>query len=679
MATVLGRITVNTVEICEVDGAPAAGGGTPAPVGTMALDSASGSAYTKTGALDTDWTEVGSSGPSAASESLLVYRPGAATSGNVFGTWGDLMTQVASVDGPVTIHLDDSVTSPAPVPAGTHTFPFGAVFQGQSPSVSARSVEVEFADGAEIVGVWRFETSLQLVSVSTSPVVIVPPDAVVLARDDVHFRADGTAPFFEVADASAHIISLFSSTFETGVSPVVSLTTAGAFVGIVGFDQAIIPDDVISSVAGTTVFLSISTPDSTISFTQSGVAGTFTTSLTSLSERVQYDDGAVAPPIVGGIASNVQAAIDALKTSGAGPTFVFQPGGAAGANVFTSWSSLMTALSAVSGPKWVEFDNRFGAVVIPAGGPYDMRDTILTGRKLSGVPVPVTIAAGTSFANLERLEWCALSWSGAAPAMVVSPGLSYFRMWGASIDRTGGTAPFFDVTTPGAVLLTQFENASGFNPTGSGVVVELGATGTMSFALDEASSNGVDTVGGSPGSTIVFSLRNPSARYDPITGPVFTGTLSGPTLVGIASNLEYDDSVTAPPIVGGGASNVQAAIDALKGRPTPLVDTTTTTTASPTAVITIPTAATAALNIRAQIVGRTVAGVSASYIRTAHVEVSGGTPTVSVVTTDFTFEDDPTWDATITVSGGGALIVEVTGADATTISWSATAEVVEVI
>jgi len=159
-------------------------------------------------------------------------------------------------------------------------------------------------------------------------------------------------------------------------------------------------------------------------------------------------------------------------------------------------------------------------------------------------------------------------------------------------------------------------------------------------------------------------------------GPTFTGAVSGPTLVGIAVNLEYDDGVVAPPIVGGGPSDVQAAIDALKGR-VPLSDSVTTGDAMPTVVLTIPTAADAALNVRTQVVGRTAAGVSASYVRTAHVEVSGGVPTVSVVSTDFTFEDDAAWDATITVSGG-ALVVEVTGAAATTITWSATAEVVEV-
>lgn len=678
MASVLGRLTVNHVEICEVDADPS--GGTPGPVGTIAIDSSTGTIYTKTGALDTAWSEVGTGGGGGSGGGdILVYRPGAATSGNVYGTWAELMTAAGSSTSQVVVHFDDSITSPAPVPAGTHTFSFGAVFKGQSAGVSGPSTSVEFADGAVIEGVWKFDTSLELVSVSSSPVVEVPADTVVLLRDDIHVRADGTAPFFAVSDPGPRVFGLFSADFETGSSPVVSVTDPAGFAGVTTFEQASVADDTLASVAGSTISLIISSPDSSASTVQSGISGTLAFSLASPAESVQYDDASSPPPIVGGGLSDVQAAIDALKTSAAGPAFVFQPGGTAGANVFTDWPSLMSALAAVSGPKWVELDDRFGAMTIPGGGPYDMRDTTIRGRLLAGTPTVVTVASGAVFENLERLEWCRFSWSGAAPAMVVPTGLSYFRMWGASIDRTGGTAPFFDVTTAGAIFLTQFENASGFNPSASGLpVVDLGGSGTMSFALDEGSNNGVDTVSGTPGSTITLALRDPSARFDPIVGPTFTGTFAGPSLIGIAFNVEYDDSVAAPPIVGGGTSNTQAAIDALKGRPTPLTDSVVTGDATPTPVLTIPTASDSALNVRVQVVGRTAAGVSASYVRTAHVEVSGGTPTVSTVTTDFTFEDDPTWDATITVSGGG-LVVEVTGAAATSITWSASAEVVEVI
>lgn len=60
MAAILGRITVNGKDILEVDADPAAGGGTVAPIGSLAMydSGAIGVLYFKNGALDTDWTTV---------------------------------------------------------------------------------------------------------------------------------------------------------------------------------------------------------------------------------------------------------------------------------------------------------------------------------------------------------------------------------------------------------------------------------------------------------------------------------------------------------------------------------------------------------------------------------------------------------------------------------------------
>lgn len=63
MATVLGRLTLNNgVVILNVDQDPSAGPGTPGEIGSVALDSSTGVLYTKTGALDTQWSAVGGSG-----------------------------------------------------------------------------------------------------------------------------------------------------------------------------------------------------------------------------------------------------------------------------------------------------------------------------------------------------------------------------------------------------------------------------------------------------------------------------------------------------------------------------------------------------------------------------------------------------------------------------------------
>lgn len=60
MATVTGLITVNGKDIIEVDAVPSAGGGTSAPIGSMAMydDGSVGYLYLKTGAANTAWSVI---------------------------------------------------------------------------------------------------------------------------------------------------------------------------------------------------------------------------------------------------------------------------------------------------------------------------------------------------------------------------------------------------------------------------------------------------------------------------------------------------------------------------------------------------------------------------------------------------------------------------------------------
>jgi len=62
MAAITGLITVNGKEVLEVDAVPSAGGGTPAPIGSIAMyDTGTvGSVYIKTGAADTAWSQIDS-------------------------------------------------------------------------------------------------------------------------------------------------------------------------------------------------------------------------------------------------------------------------------------------------------------------------------------------------------------------------------------------------------------------------------------------------------------------------------------------------------------------------------------------------------------------------------------------------------------------------------------------
>lgn len=60
MANIIGRLTNNEVEILQVDAAPGAGGGTSAPIGAIAAfnSGTTGTAYLKTGSLDTAWDQI---------------------------------------------------------------------------------------------------------------------------------------------------------------------------------------------------------------------------------------------------------------------------------------------------------------------------------------------------------------------------------------------------------------------------------------------------------------------------------------------------------------------------------------------------------------------------------------------------------------------------------------------
>lgn len=64
-------------------------------------------------------------------------------------------------------------------------------------------------------------------------------------------------------------------------------------------------------------------------------------------------------------------------------TFVFRPGGVAGGNVFTTWASLMAAVSLTPGLRIIYIDDSLAAAHMAAGGPYDLDNVTLAGNQAS--------------------------------------------------------------------------------------------------------------------------------------------------------------------------------------------------------------------------------------------------------------------------------------------------------
>ena len=74
---------------------------------------------------------------------------------------------------------------------------------------------------------------------------------------------------------------------------------------------------------------------------------------------------------------------------------VFQPGGTAVDNVYTSFALLYVDLASLKGPRAIQVDDTFGAIVIPAGA-YNLDDVELAGKKPGVLATTVTIANGVT-------------------------------------------------------------------------------------------------------------------------------------------------------------------------------------------------------------------------------------------------------------------------------------------
>lgn len=107
-----------------------------------------------------------------------------------------------------------------------------------------------------------------------------------------------------------------------------------------------------------------------------------------------------------------------------------------------------------------------------------------------------------------------------------------------------------------------------------------------------------------------------------------------------------------------------------------LVSLLTTVNATPAAAQTITLPTDGVLLLETKVLAREQAPNldRAAYIRTARVNVTAGTPTILTLQTDYTSEDDASWDATFAVSGP-SVVVNVTGDAANAVDWKVVTEV----
>lgn len=198
-------------------------------------------------------------------------------------------------------------------------------------------------------------------------------------------------------------------------------------------------------------------------------------------------------------------------------TYVFQPGGVASNNVYTSWATLYAAVNATAGLREILFDESFAPIVIPPGV-WNMKDVIWRAYPELGALFGftlITVADGAIFTGLRYFHGpMFVQGLGTVPHVsdLGDNDIVYMRE-GADITQLG-PAPFFDtplLTTSAAFQLDDIASLGFFGP---GTVVNLANPGTfVGFNLGIQGVVSAATLSGAPGSFFRIIYTDTSAYF----------------------------------------------------------------------------------------------------------------------------------------------------------------------
>lgn len=164
-----------------------------------------------------------------------------------------------------------------------------------------------------------------------------------------------------------------------------------------------------------------------------------------------------------------------VATGGSKTTFVYQPGGTANKNVYTTWASLYADLSANAGPKIVEIDPTFVSPAVIPSGSYNMQDvtmTVIPSAITGGATPQVQLANGAVLNNLEAIaDGLYVQSLSSSAAIVLSGPHQFFLFRGAKVDGAGGY-PCIEVQSG----LVNFIIAFGSNLSTGSLFIAGGAT-----------------------------------------------------------------------------------------------------------------------------------------------------------------------------------------------------------
>jgi len=293
-----------------------------------------------------------------------------------------------------------------------------------------------------------------------------------------------------------------------------------------------------------------------------GISG----SLTKLSDGTSY---LIAGKNIGIISQSNGSIIISSST----PTLVYRPGGVDTDNVYSSWSSLMSAFSQLEGVVTIDVDTNVASPATVPVGTYDLESrAIIRGTQTGAVyPSQLQLADGVVIKNPREFEniWLDLQ-ATSTPNFVFDVDDRTVKITGVSYVEMNGTQPFADITAAlslgiffaikNDVIINNYatsnRNFLSINNAGASVIINV---------TDNIVLNNDNFIAGTAGSLYVYHDSSLSVSFTNRlpTNPNFSGT-TVITPLDNAKLVSYDDLFAGTTELS--ASTVQVAIDVLKNR-----------------------------------------------------------------------------------------------------------------
>lgn len=266
------------------------------------------------------------------------------------------------------------------------------------------------------------------------------------------------------------------------------------------------------------------------------------------------------------LATEAKAAIDAEAAARVAvgaflpSTFLYQEGGVASGNVFTSFRAAYNAAIATGNVCQIAIDPTFGTPVTGACGLLDLSKIDLVCTAITndaGTYTSLTFQTGTTVTKFRRVIGLTLASTSSAPIVTIGNGIFDWVILEDQAFFVGGTgSDFFQINSGGSIVCV-IELSTLTN--GTHRVFSVASGGNLYVYAGNLAGVGSTTIGGA-GSAIVFvnSLSAVVSATQVNVSGSYTVTLNCSS-----SGAGYTD---AAPLLG--AANVQAAITALKNKGT---------------------------------------------------------------------------------------------------------------